>query len=279
MCHSTLTPAKTPRLGMCHSTLTPAKTPWLGLCHSTPDTCKNTKAWAVSQHTDTCKNTKAWDVSQHTDTCKNTKAWAVSQHTDTCKNTKATLKYSMHYTVMSGLSLAMTSSLHHSIHPPEMDINPLQMAPGCPCGRVNKKMATHTILSANAMHLLVYIYIYIPEPLPPPSPTPPASVQVVMQTTRATTIKSFKIYWPKCSQSSFSRPQIPEWEPAGKICNSKLQWKSTFSFKQMVFTQFWEISSLLLKEELTVIEKIIVFLIFKTKHIKVGEKKMDKKGN
>ena len=64
-CHSTLTPVKTPRLGLHYNTMTPARTPRLSLCHSilTPakilispgchstfNTSKNTKAWAVSQH-------------------------------------------------------------------------------------------------------------------------------------------------------------------------------------------------------------------------------------
>ena len=33
-CHSTLTPVKTPRLGLHYNTLTPARTPRLSLCHS-----------------------------------------------------------------------------------------------------------------------------------------------------------------------------------------------------------------------------------------------------
>ena len=36
-------------------------------------------------------------------------------------------------------SSAMTSSLHKSIHPPELGINPSKAAGGCPCGGVIKK--------------------------------------------------------------------------------------------------------------------------------------------
>ena len=35
LCHNTLTPARTPRLGLCHNTVTRARTPRLGLCLST----------------------------------------------------------------------------------------------------------------------------------------------------------------------------------------------------------------------------------------------------
>ena len=35
LCHNTLTPARTPRLGLCHNTQTPARTPRLGQCHNT----------------------------------------------------------------------------------------------------------------------------------------------------------------------------------------------------------------------------------------------------
>ena len=64
LCHNTLTPVRTPRLGLCHNTLTPVRTPRLGLCHNT-DTSTNSKARAVPQHTDTSKNTKARAVLQH----------------------------------------------------------------------------------------------------------------------------------------------------------------------------------------------------------------------
>ena len=102
LCHNTITPARTPRLGLCLSTLAPARTLRLGLCHNTLtpartptlgllqniDTSKKIKAWNMSQYTDTdtSKNTKAWAVSQHTITRKNAKVWTVSQHTDTRKN-------------------------------------------------------------------------------------------------------------------------------------------------------------------------------------------------
>ena len=40
---------------------------------------------------------------------------------------------------MWGQFSAMTGSLHDSIHPPEMEINPPRMACGCPCGGVIKQ--------------------------------------------------------------------------------------------------------------------------------------------
>ena len=70
---------------------------------------------------------------------------AGSQHTDTSKNAMATLKccYVLHSYV--GTILAMMSSLHNSIHPPVMEINPPKTACGCPWGRVLKKKKTPDI--------------------------------------------------------------------------------------------------------------------------------------
>ena len=46
----------------------------------------------------------------------------------TSKNTKATLKCCYAHTAMWWLSSAMINYLHNSIHPPEMEINPPEMA-------------------------------------------------------------------------------------------------------------------------------------------------------
>ena len=77
LCHNTLTPARTLRLGLCHNTLTPVRTPKLGLCHNTTDTSKNTKAWAVSQLTPV-RTPRLGLCHTPADASKNTKAWAVS---------------------------------------------------------------------------------------------------------------------------------------------------------------------------------------------------------
>ena len=107
-CHNTLTPARTPRLGLCHNTETPARTPRLGL----------------SQHTGTNNDTS-------NNTSKNTKAWAVPQHTDTSKNTKATLKccYAPHSYL--GTSLNHDKLLARK-HPPSWNVNMV-------CGKVIQK--------------------------------------------------------------------------------------------------------------------------------------------
>ena len=57
---------------------------------------------------------------------------------------------------------------------PEMEINPLKMVCGYPCGRVNKQKSkvTHPILSPNEMHFSMYNCTYCatpPPPLPPNS--------------------------------------------------------------------------------------------------------------
>ena len=67
-------------------------------------------------------------------------AWVVSLHTNTSKHTKVTLKCVLHGSVgtVTGLSSAMTNSLHNCIHPSEMGVNPLKMACGCPSGKVIK---------------------------------------------------------------------------------------------------------------------------------------------
>ena len=70
----------------------------------------------------------------------------------------------------------MISSLHNSIHPPEMEVNPLETA--CCCGAVavavrgggsdgggekNFKTVTHAILSLRAVHLsssFVVLYVH-----------------------------------------------------------------------------------------------------------------------
>ena len=129
------------RLGLCHNTLTINRTPRLGLCHNT---LTGTPRPGLSQHTDTNRNSKTWAVSQHTDTNRNTKTWAVSQHTDTNRNTKVTLKcYALHS--YEGTIFSHDKSLHNSIHPPEMEIYPLKMVCGCPCGRViGEKMVIQT---------------------------------------------------------------------------------------------------------------------------------------
>ena len=46
--------------------------------------------------------------------------------------------------VMWGLSLAVINSLHHSIHPPKMEINLPKTVCGCPYGRVNTLENGHT---------------------------------------------------------------------------------------------------------------------------------------
>ena len=62
-------------------------------------------------------------------------AGAVSQHTDTSKNTKPRFKVVMSNTVVWGPHSSVTSSLHNSTDPPQIGINPLKTARGCPCGR------------------------------------------------------------------------------------------------------------------------------------------------
>ena len=95
--------------------------------------------------------------------------WAVSQHTDTSENAKATLNcyyarivpcitavalnnYLGHWITQHWhidkqkqhqgyikILICVRSSLHNSIHPPEMAINPLKITCGCPCGRVRNE--------------------------------------------------------------------------------------------------------------------------------------------
>ena len=57
------------------------------------------------------------------------------------------------------LSPAMIHSLYNSIHPPEMEINPLKTACGFPCDGVMKKEnkhGQHTLLASYRMHLSMY---------------------------------------------------------------------------------------------------------------------------
>ena len=56
------------------------------------------------------------------------------------------------------LSSAMRNLLHNSVHPPEMEINPLKMVCSCPCGGV-RKTTMHT-MSHSGMHLSMYNYMY-----------------------------------------------------------------------------------------------------------------------
>ena len=58
-------------------------------------------------------------------------------------------------TVMWGLSSAMISCLNNGMHPPEVDINPLKMMCGCPCGGVITDSHTSNLLPYR-IHLLVY---------------------------------------------------------------------------------------------------------------------------
>ena len=82
------------------------------------------------------------------------------------KNTKATSKcyHALHSYV--GTVLDMISSLLHSIHPADMEINSLKIVCGCPCGSIIQKVKkqphthTHTHYSACAMHLSQYSCIY-----------------------------------------------------------------------------------------------------------------------
>ena len=62
----------------------------------------------------------------------------MSQHTDTSNNRTPGLHQSvvMRCIIMQGLSSAVISSSCDSIHPPELEINPLKTARGCPHGRV-----------------------------------------------------------------------------------------------------------------------------------------------
>ena len=71
--------------------------------------------------------------------------WTVSQQTDTRNNTTATLKY----IVMLGLFSEIISSLHSSIHPPEIEVDPPKTACGCPFGGTVKKNS-HTCSLWNA---------------------------------------------------------------------------------------------------------------------------------
>ena len=65
LCHNTLTPARTARLGLCHNTLAPGRTPRLGLCHSTLTPartarlglCHNTLTPARTPRLGLCHNT------------------------------------------------------------------------------------------------------------------------------------------------------------------------------------------------------------------------------
>ena len=58
--------------------------------------------------------------------------------------------------VMWGLFLAMISSMHNSIRPPEMEIHPLKTACDGPCGRVTK-----TVTHAQPPHPLECMYSYM----------------------------------------------------------------------------------------------------------------------
>lgn len=97
-------------------------------------------------------------------------AWAASQHTGTSKSTKAASKcYALHSNciVMWGLSSAIISSLRNSIHHPEMEMNPPEMACGCPHGIVIIKKWSHTqssypmecICWCTVAYISIYIYI------------------------------------------------------------------------------------------------------------------------
>ena len=64
-------------------------------------------------------------------------------------------------TVMWGLSSAITSSLHDSIHPPEMEINPPNTAYGCPLGRIIEKTKSH-INPLTMWNACVNVQLHIP---------------------------------------------------------------------------------------------------------------------
>ena len=74
----------------------------------------------------------------------------------------ATLKCSYELHGYVGTVFAMTSSLHNSIHPPVMEINPPKMACGCPWGGVlkTKKLQTLATLLPYRTHLSMYRCIY-----------------------------------------------------------------------------------------------------------------------
>ena len=129
-------------LGLCHNTLTPARTPRLGLCHNThTDTSKNTKAWAVSQHTDTSKKTKDWAVTTHWHQQEHQGFSYVTTHWNQQEH-KTYIKILSCSAVTWGLSSAMIiSSLNNSIHPLKIEINPLKMVCGCPCGGAIQKQS------------------------------------------------------------------------------------------------------------------------------------------
>ena len=66
----------------------------------------------------------------------------------------------MRCTVMWRPFLAVTSSVHNSIHPPEMETNPPKMARGCPCSREKtQKKLTLTILSPYGMNRSVNVQL------------------------------------------------------------------------------------------------------------------------
>ena len=118
------------------------------------------KQWLTVCHSFTLETGSSWRANL---------AWAASQHTGTSKSTKATSKcYALHSNciVMWGLSSAIISSLHNSIHHPEMEMNPPEMACGCPHGIVIIKNGhTHNPLTQwnvfVSVQLRIYIYIYI----------------------------------------------------------------------------------------------------------------------
>ena len=61
-------------------------------------------------------------------------------------------------------SSAMTSSLHKSIHPPELGINPSKAAGGCPCGGVIKNSCMRNVLTlCNAFVNITTAYVRDPQ--------------------------------------------------------------------------------------------------------------------
>ena len=114
------------------------------------------KQWLTVCHSFTLETGSSWRANL---------AWAASQHTGTSKSTKATSKcYALHSNciVMWGLSSAIISSLHNSIHHPEMEMNPPEMACGCPHDIVIIKNGhTHNPLTQWNVFVSVQLRIYI----------------------------------------------------------------------------------------------------------------------
>ena len=162
LCHSTPTPAITLRLGLCHSTSTPAITLRLGLCHSTPTP-------AITLRLGLCHSTPTPAITLRLGLCHSTPTPAITLRLGLCHSTPTPartpkLQWNAPHSYV-GTILSVISSIHNSIHPPEMEIIPPNTACGCPCGRIQNKtnkQSSHTHNPLTLWNAFVKVQLYTP---------------------------------------------------------------------------------------------------------------------